>query len=47
MNGPDEDDDENLRAVTTVDLDDEDTPRYQGLDELLNKFMIQPPRGQA
>ena len=47
MTGPDEDDDDDLRAVTMVDLDDEDTPRYQDTDEFSNEFLIQPPGGKA
>jgi hypothetical protein len=48
MTGPDEDDDEDLRALTTVDLDDDDdTPRYQAVDEFSNEFLIQAPRGKA
>jgi hypothetical protein len=41
MTGPDEDDDEDLRALTTVDLDDDDSPRYQAVDEFSNEFLIQ------
>ncbi|MDB5916081.1 MAG: hypothetical protein JWR40_315 [Massilia sp.] len=45
--GPDDDDDEDLRALTTVLIDDEDTPRYQAVDEFSNEFLIQVPRGKA
>ena len=47
MTGPDDDDDEDLRALTTVDLDDEDSPRYQGVAKFSNAFLAQPPRGKA
>jgi hypothetical protein len=47
MTGPDEDDDEDLRALTTVDLDDDDTPRYQAVDEFSNEFLMQAPRGKV
>jgi hypothetical protein len=47
MTGPDEDDDDDLRAVTMVDLDDDDTPRYQAVDEFSTEFLIQPPRDKA
>ena len=47
MTGPDDDDDEDLRALTTVDLDDEDTPRYQGVAKSSNAFLVQPPRGKV
>lgn len=47
MTGPDEDDDEDLRALTTVDLDDEDFPRYQAVDEFSNEFLVQLPRGKV
>jgi hypothetical protein len=47
MTGPDEDDDEDLRALTTVDLDDDDMPRYQAVDEFSNEFLMQAPRGKV
>ena len=42
--GPDDDEDDDLRALTTVFIDDEDTARYQAVDEFSNEFLIQAPR---
>lgn len=44
ITGPD-DEDHDLRALTTVDIDDEDTPRYQAVDEFSDEFLMQAPRG--
>ena len=45
--GPDDDEDGDFRALTTVFIDDEDTPRYQAVDEFANEFLMQVPRGKA
>ncbi len=44
--GLDDDEDDDLRALTTVFIDDEDAPRYQAVDEFSNEFLIQAPRGK-
>lgn len=44
ITGPD-DEDHDLRALTTVDIDEDDTPRYQAVDEFSNEFLLQAPRG--
>ena len=41
--GPD-DEDEDLRALMTVDLDGEDEPRFQAVDEFSDEFLMQAPR---
>jgi hypothetical protein len=42
--GPD-DEDEDLRALITVDLDGDDEPRFQAVDEFSDEFLMQaPPR---
>jgi hypothetical protein len=46
MTGPD-DEDEDLRALTSADLEDEDTPTYQAVDEFSDEFLMQAPRGKA
>jgi hypothetical protein len=46
MTGQD-DEDQDLRALITVDLEDEDTPLYQAVDEFSDEFLMQAPRGKA
>ena len=46
LTGPD-DEDHDLRALTSVDLEDEDTPRYQAVDEFSDEFLMQPPRSRG
>jgi hypothetical protein len=41
--GPD-DEDEDLRALITVDLDGDDAPRFQAVDEFSDEFLMQAPR---
>jgi hypothetical protein len=41
--GPD-DEDEDLRALITVDLDGDDEPRFQAVDEFSDEFLMQAPR---
>ena len=43
MTEPD-DEDQDLRALTTVNIDDEDMPRYQAVDEFSDEFLMQAPR---
>jgi hypothetical protein len=45
--GPD-DEDEDLRALLTVDLDeDEETPPAQAVDEFADEFLLQAPRSRG
>ena len=41
--GPD-DEDHDLRALITVDLDGEDGPPFQAVDEFSDEFLMQAPR---
>ena len=42
--GPD-DEDEDLRALITVDLDEDDAPPGQTFDEFSDEFLMQAPKG--
>ena len=46
ISGPD-DEDQELRALTSVDIDEDDMPRYQAVDEFADEFLMQAPRGQV
>lgn len=41
--GPD-DEDQDLRALISVDLDDDDGPPVQAVDEFSDEFLMQAPR---
>jgi hypothetical protein len=43
LTGPD-DEDQALRALTSVNIDDEEMPRYQAVDEFSDEFLMQAPR---
>ena len=40
---PPESDEQRLRNVLTVSLDDEDEPKYQAVDEFSDEFLLQVP----
>ena len=42
--GPD-DEDQDLRALISVDLDEEDGPPGQAVDEFSDEFLMQAPKG--
>jgi hypothetical protein len=42
--GPD-DEDQDLRALISVGLDEEDGPPFQAVDEFSDEFLMQAPKG--
>lgn len=39
-----DDEDLELRALMTVDLDDDDAPTFEAVDEFSDEFLMQAPR---